>query len=248
MFLASKLRAAASRGELDRLVIDPALAGAQGRVRARCRRASPRDRDRSSSGAPSELRGKRVFMIGAYNLMYELAQERPRARREERLRPRLGDPHRRRPEGVRAARELHGRHPGVPRRRRDPGGLRHVRASSAFHWACRREALPRAALGDPATCSTRTPASRCRATGVHDRARRLLRLRSTAATGAGSSPGTRSRSTGARPAPAAWPACAFAHDIIRYSEKQGVEDDRISCSATQEVNNEALAFMKAFES
>ena len=34
---------------------------------------------------------------------------------------------------------------------------------------------------------------------------------------------------------------------MRYSEKQGVEDDRISCSATQEVHDEAVNFMKEFE-
>ena len=39
----------------------------------------------------------------------------------------------------------------------------------------------------------------------------------------------------------------LAHDIMRYSEKQGVEDDRISCSATQEVNDEAVGFLRAFE-
>ncbi len=36
---------------------------------------------------------------------------------------------------------------------------------------------------------------------------------------------------------------AFEHDIIRYSEKQGVEDDRITCAATHEVHNEAVNFM-----
>ena len=41
---------------------------------------------------------------------------------------------------------------------------------------------------------------------------------------------------------------AFEHDIIRYSEKLGVDDDRITCAATHEVHNEAVEFMKAFES
>ena len=34
---------------------------------------------------------------------------------------------------------------------------------------------------------------------------------------------------------------------MRYSEKEGVEDDRITCNATVEVHDEALGFMKAFE-
>ena len=37
------------------------------------------------------------------------------------------------------------------------------------------------------------------------------------------------------------------HEIMRYSEKQGVEDDRISCSATEEVKSEALRFMQGIE-
>ena len=41
---------------------------------------------------------------------------------------------------------------------------------------------------------------------------------------------------------------AFEHDIIRYSEKRGVDDDRVTCAATHEVHNEAVDFMKAFES
>jgi hypothetical protein len=39
----------------------------------------------------------------------------------------------------------------------------------------------------------------------------------------------------------------IAHDIMRYSEKQGIEDDRITCSATQEVSDEAVNFMREFE-
>jgi hypothetical protein len=39
----------------------------------------------------------------------------------------------------------------------------------------------------------------------------------------------------------------IAHDIMRYSEKQGVEDDRISCSATQAVNDEAVRFLAGFD-
>ena len=37
------------------------------------------------------------------------------------------------------------------------------------------------------------------------------------------------------------------HDIMRYSEKQGVEDDRITCNATQEVHDEAVNFLKDIE-
>jgi hypothetical protein len=38
------------------------------------------------------------------------------------------------------------------------------------------------------------------------------------------------------------------HDIMRYSEKQGVQDDRITCAATQQVVDEVVDFMRGFES
>ena len=40
---------------------------------------------------------------------------------------------------------------------------------------------------------------------------------------------------------------AFEPEIVRYSEKKGVEDDRITCAATHEVHNEAVNFMKGVE-
>ena len=40
---------------------------------------------------------------------------------------------------------------------------------------------------------------------------------------------------------------AHEKDIIRYSEKQDVEDDRITCAATHEVHNEAVNFMKGLD-
>jgi hypothetical protein len=50
------------------------------------------------------------------------------------------------------------------------------------------------------------------------------------------------------PCPCGRTSVAFEHDIIRYSEKEGVEDDRITCAATHEVHNEAVNFMREFES
>lgn len=73
MFLASKMRAAASRGELDRLVIDPALAARKDEFIAMQARPSE-DLDRFFTTITEKLRGKRVFMIGAYNIMYEVAR------------------------------------------------------------------------------------------------------------------------------------------------------------------------------
>src|SRR5258707_5263911 len=73
MFLASKMRAAASRGELDRLVIDPALAARKDEFIAMQMR-QPQELDVFFTEMSEKLRGKRVFMIGTYNLMYDVAK------------------------------------------------------------------------------------------------------------------------------------------------------------------------------
>ena len=73
MFLASKMRAAASRGELDRLVIDPALAARKDEFIAMQAR-QPADLDKFFATLADELRGKKVFMTGTYNLMYDMAK------------------------------------------------------------------------------------------------------------------------------------------------------------------------------
>ena len=39
----------------------------------------------------------------------------------------------------------------------------------------------------------------------------------------------------------------IAPDIERYSEKQG-DDDRITCAATQQLQHEAIDFLKGIES
>ena len=94
MFLASKMRAAASRGELDRLEIDPALAARKDEFIAMQARQA-QELDAFFTRITEQLRGKRVFMIGTYHLMYDIAKA-GLERGCEGLRAGLGDPHRRR--------------------------------------------------------------------------------------------------------------------------------------------------------
>ena len=49
------------------------------------------------------------------------------------------------------------------------------------------------------------------------------------------------------PCPCGRKSVYLSHDIIRYSDKEGIEDDRISCSATQQVQDEVVNFMRGFE-
>jgi hypothetical protein len=74
MFLASKLRAAASRGELDRVEIAPDLLARKEHFE-RLQAQMPDDMARFLQQKLRELAGKRVFVIGSYNLLYELATE-----------------------------------------------------------------------------------------------------------------------------------------------------------------------------
>ena len=74
MFLASKLRAAASRGELDRIEIDPELLARKDEFEAMQARM-PDDMARFLQEKLRELAGQRVFVMGSYNLLYELATE-----------------------------------------------------------------------------------------------------------------------------------------------------------------------------
>jgi hypothetical protein len=50
------------------------------------------------------------------------------------------------------------------------------------------------------------------------------------------------------PCPCGLTSVHIHHEIMRYSEKQGVEDDRITCAATQQVVGEVVDFMRGFES
>ena len=173
MFLASKLRRAASRGELDRVQVDPKLLARKSEFEAMEARR-PQEMAAFFERCTQQLAGKRVFMTGAYHLMYELAVEGLAARREERVCQGLRDPDRWRSQGLRAPGWLHGRDPGVPRRRPDPGGLRHVR-DQRLPLGLRREALSRAAVGDPVPARPRHERAAA-ARGRAHRPRGVLRL------------------------------------------------------------------------
>ena len=73
MYLAGRLRAAAARGELDRLEVNPAL-------RAR-REEFEREQRELQQGLPrfiettiERLRGERVWVLGTWNVLYEMAR------------------------------------------------------------------------------------------------------------------------------------------------------------------------------
>ncbi len=243
MFLASKMRAAASRGELDRLEIDPALAARKDEFIAMQQR-QPQELDAFFVKIAEKLRGKRVFMTSAYPQMYEIAKA-----------------------GLeRGVRNVFARDSAIL----TGGGMKGVALpdnfmdvimeflgvdkiqqgygfseSSTFHWACeegRYHVMPWVIpfVLDPDTSEPlpRTGRQTGRA-AVYDI---LLR-----AHWGGVISGDEVTIDWDLRCPCGRTSVAFEKDIMRYSEKQGVEDDRITCAATHEVHNEAIDFMKGVE-
>jgi len=244
MFLASKMRAAASRGELDRLVIDPALTARKDEFIAMQAR-QPEDLDRFFATITEKLRGKRVFMIGTYNLMYDVAKAglkrgiRGVFAKDSAILTGGGTKGFVLPDNYMDV--IH-EFLGVDRIQQGYG----FSEQSAFHWGCsegRYHVQPWVIpfILDPDTSEPlpRTGRQTGRA-AVYDV---LLK-----AHWGGVISGDEVTIDWDLQCPCGQTTVAFEHDIIRYSEKRGVDDDRITCAATHEVHNEAVEFMKAFES
>jgi hypothetical protein len=243
MFLASKMRAAASRGELDRLVIDPALAARKDEFIAMQAR-QPQELDAYFTEISEKLRGKRVFMIGTYHLLYDFA----RAGLERGITNvfakdsviltggglkgvALPDDYMDVIEGFL----------GVDRIQEGYG----FSESSTFHWKCsdgryhiQPWVIPFVLDPDTSEPLPRTGVQTGRA-AVYD-----LLLR---AHWGGVISGDEVTIDWDLQCPCGQTSLAFERNIMRYSEKQGVEDDRITCAATQEVHDEAINFMKGVE-
>ena len=244
MFLASKLRAAASRGELDRVEIDPALLERKEEFEAMQARR-PKEMSEFFQRVSEELRGKRVFMTSAYSLMFELAE----AGLARGLRDVFASNSAILTGGGTKGMVLPDNYMEVIQEFlgvdeiQEGYGMSEI---SAFHWACREGryhvqpwVIP--FLLDPDT-SEPLPRSG-RQTGraaFYDFFNRSH--------WGGIISGDEITIDWDTPCPCGLASVAIEHDIIRYSEKEGVEDDRISCAATQEVNDTAINFMREFES
>jgi hypothetical protein len=244
MFLASKMRAAASRGELDRLEIDPKLAARKDEFIAMQERR-PQEMAEFFERLTTELRGRRVFMTSAYNLMYDVA-----AAGLERGVSAVFAPN--------SAILTGGGTKGfvLPDNYMDVIkeflGVEHIQEGygfseqNALHWACEEGRyhvqpwiIPFVLDPDTSDPLPRAGAQTGRA-AVYD----VLNQDH----GGGVISGDEVTVDWSTPCPCGRTSVYFEHDIIRYSEKEGVEDDRITCAATYEVHNEAVNFMREFES
>jgi hypothetical protein len=243
MFLASKMRAAASRGELDRLVIDPALAARKDEFIAMQMR-QPQDLDEFFIEIAEKLRGKQVFMLGTYNLMYDVAK----AGLERGIKEVFAkDSAILTGGGLKGFllpddyMDIIGEFLGVDRIQEGYG----FSEQSAFHFACAEGryhvqpwVIPYILDADTSEPLPRTGRQTGRA-AVYDF---LLK-----AHWGGAISGDEVTIDWDLHCPCGQTSVAFEHAIMRYSEKVGVDDDRITCAATHEVHNEAIDFMKGVE-
>jgi hypothetical protein len=243
MFLASKLRAAASRGELDRVQIDPKLLARKDEFLAiQARR--PQEMAEFFTRLTRELAGKRVFMIGAYNLMYEVAA----AGLERGMRGVFAPD-----SAILTGGGLKGfvlpdgymdvieDFLGVDRIQEGYG----MSEISALHWACDEGRYHVQPWVIPFVLDPETSRPLPRA-GVQTGRAAFYDLFVRSHWG-GVISGDEITLDWENPCKCGRTSVHIAHDIMRFSEKQGVEDDRISCSATQEVHGQAVDFLQAFE-
>lgn len=243
MFLASKMRAAASKGELDRLQIDPALLARKDEFIAMQERR-PQEMAEFFARCTEKLRGKRIFTTAAYPIMHSVAEAglakgiRGVFAPESAVLTGGGTKGFVLPDnfldvikefmGVDTIQEGYG-----------------MSEISAFHWACEEGHYHIAPWVIPYVLDEQTSEPLPRKGTVTGRAA-FYDLVNDSHWG-GIISGDEVTMHWDTPCPCGRSSVYLAHDIMRYSDKQGVEDDRISCSATQQVQEEAIEFMQGFE-
>lgn len=243
MFLASKLRAAASRGELDRVKIDPKLLERKAEFE-QMEANRPQELQKFFQRMTTELRGKRVFMTGTYALMYEIAKEGLErgvknvfAKNSAILTGGGLKGHVLPDDYMEVIKEFM----GVDRIQEGYG----MSEISAMHWACPENkyhvqpwVIP--FLLDPDT-SEALPRQ-----GKQTGRAAFYDLFNESHWG-GIISGDEITIDWENKCPCGLESVAIEHEIMRYSEKEGIEDDRITCNATQEVHDEAVNFMREYE-
>jgi hypothetical protein len=243
LFLASKMRAAASKGELDRLVIDPKLLARKSDFEAMQERR-PQEMAEFFEHITDTLSGKQVFMLGAWNLMFDVAEEGLKRGVKNVFAPNsviltggglkgftLPDNYR----------EVIFEFLGVDRVQ-SAYGMSEVNSQN---WACEENfyhinpwVIP--FLLDP---ESGEPLPR---EGTQTGRAAFYDFLNESHWG-GVISGDEITIEWSKPCKCGMNSVYIHDDIMRYSEKIGVEDDRISCSATQQVSDEAIDFMRGFE-
>jgi hypothetical protein len=238
------MKAAASRGELDRLKIDPKLLARKAEFEAMQARA-PQDMAEFLNKCTRELRGKRVLMIGAYNMLHELAVSGLQQGIRNVFAPNSAIMTGGGLKGYKVPdnwKDLVKEFLGVDRLQ-EMYGMSEV---GGANWACEEGhyhvqpwLIP--FVLDP---ETNQPLPRL---GVQTGRAAFFDVMNEVHWG-GAISGDEITIDWSTPCPCGLKSVFIHHNIMRYSEKEGVEDDRITCAATQQVTNDVIDFMKGFES
>ncbi len=242
MFLASKMQAAASRGELDRLEIDPELLKRKDEFFAMQERR-PQEMADFFDKCTRELRGKRVFMTSAYPLMYQLAVDGLERGVKNVFAPNSailtggGSKGFELPDNFM---DVIQEFLGVDRIQEGYG----MSEISAFHWACDEGHYHVQPWVIPFLLDPNSGEPLPRTGRVTGRAA-FYDLFNESHWG-GVISGDEITIDWDERCKCGLESVHIHHDIMRYSEKADVEEDRISCSATTQVNDEAVNFMREF--
>lgn len=240
MFLASKMRQAASRGELDRLEIDPKLLAKKNEFVALQERR-PQEMAAFFDKVTRELAGKRVFVSGSYPLLYEMAA----AGLEKGLRHVFAPDSVVRTGGGTKGMVLPDNYMDVIR---EFLGVEHIHEIygmsevNAMHWACEQGHYHVQPWVIPFLLDPETGAELPRE-GVQTGRAAFYDMTNDSHWG-GVISGDEITLDWRGNCPCGRSTVFIHHNIMRYSDKEGVEDDRISCSATQQVHDEAVNFIK----
>ncbi len=240
MFLASKMRVAASRGELDSLEIDPKLLEKKDEYVAMQERR-PQDLTNFFDRLTKELAGKRVFVSGAYPILYEISA----AGLEQGVSGVFAPNSVVRTGGGNKGVTLPENFMEVIREFLGIDTIQEIYGMSeinAMHWACehgRYHVQPWVIpfVLDP---DTSEPLPR---KGVQTGRAAFYDLSNESHWG-GVISGDEITLDWEGQCPCGRSSVHIDHSIMRYSEKEGIDDDRISCSATQQVHDDAINFMK----
>lgn len=242
LVLASQLRIAASKGELDRVEISPELLAKKEAFEAQLTRM-PEDMARFLEQTTTELAGERVFMIGSAQQLYDMASAGLERGAEAVFAPDSiiltggGMKGAVLPDGWLDA--VH-RYLGVERLRKGYG----FSEGGTFHWRCeldRYHLMPWVIpfVLDP---DTSEPLPR---NGVVTGRGAFYDLLSDSHWG-GVITGDELTIDWDTPCACGRTSLHIADDIVRYTEKEDVDDDRITCNATQSFAEEAVDFMADF--
>jgi hypothetical protein len=240
MFLANKMRLAASRGELDRLQLPPKLAARKDEFIALQMRQMT-EVPEFLARLTNELRGKRVFMTNTYNLMYTLAAAGLAEGGRADFTPNSailtggGAKGQVLPEGyMDVIREFY-------------GGVR-IQEGYSFsehngvHFACEEGRYHIQPWVIPYVLDPETSQPLPRA-GTQTGRFAVYDVINQSHWG-GVITGDEVTIDWTTPCPCGRTTVALEHSIMRFSEKKDGDDDKISCAATHEVQNEAIDFLK----